>query len=919
MSVDRIAAPRPPDDPAPYRFPVIATIAPVIASVAIWLLTGSAFALVFAALGPVTAVASLVDARFGSRRTKRRELARFLADADRVRDEIAERHARERAELAEMAPSPRELVGDPSADPHRWTATQTVPVALGRGAIPSRVRLDAAPQLPDGPAAQRLGELAAAAADLHGAPVVVDARLGIGVIGPAPIAVAVVRSVAVGVARAVSPADHWCSWSGDEAWMSLLPHPAGPPLTARAPAIAFGPLDEGTPTVLIAHAESEHALPPGCRIVVQCGDEGARILRHPDHDQRRVLRVDLVGRVQATNGAGRLAATAARDGVVSDARALPGTVPLASLLDAIPLAETPTGLSSVPGIDERGPVVLDLVGHGPHAIVGGTTGSGKSELLVSWVLAMAAERAPQQVSFLLVDFKGGAAFAPLEALPHVVGTVTDLDGDGATRALESLRAELRFRERAIVEAGARDVDGTERLGRLVIVVDEFAAMLADQPELHALFADLAARGRALGVHLVLCTQRPTGVVRDAVLANADLRICMRVNNRADSSAVVGTDAAAALPAGARGRGILALPGSEPRQVQFALAAPTDIASIAARWADAPLPRRPWLPPLPDVLEAGESAGFGLLDLPEEQRRAPAVWNPEADGHVLVLGSGGSGKTTALAALAPGAHWCAADPATVWDELVDPPVGVLVLDDADSLLARFPVDHRAAFVERLGLLLRDGPGRGIRLAVGAQRVTPELQSLVALVPQRLYLRHGSRQDVIVAGGSAEDYRADLPPGGGSWRGRRVQVFSTSAPSVGDGAPVLRDLEPGGLAIITSRAETLAARLDGAVTRLAQATDPAEAVRTGGVLVGDVDEWQSRWGALAAVRPHAQVLIDGCSTAEYRAITRSRQLPPPLEGLADVCWRLEPDGSASRVRLPLTTTGARTQARASSSEV
>ena len=107
------------------------------------------------------------------------------------------------------------------------------------------------------------------------------------------------------------------------------------------------------------------------------------------------------------------------------------------------------------------------------------------------------------------------------------------------------------------------------------MVDEFAAMVQDFPELHELFADIAARGRSLGVHLILCTQRPAGVVRDAVLANCTLRISLRVNNRADSTAVIGSDAAAALPRLPLGRAIVCLPGEEPQPVQVAITCDSD--------------------------------------------------------------------------------------------------------------------------------------------------------------------------------------------------------------------------------------------------------------------------------------------------------------------------------------------------------
>src|SRR5258708_36856253 len=113
------------------------------------------------------------------------------------------------------------------------------------------------------------------------------------------------------------------------------------------------------------------------------------------------------------------------------------------------------------------------------------------------------------------------------------------------------------------------------MARLVIVVDEFAAVVSGQPELHELFADLSARGRSLGLHLILCTQRPSGVVRDAVLANVTLRVSLRVTDRGDSIAMLGTDAATRLPQAPRGRALIADGAGVTREVQLALAKPGD--------------------------------------------------------------------------------------------------------------------------------------------------------------------------------------------------------------------------------------------------------------------------------------------------------------------------------------------------------
>ncbi|MFC0198762.1 FtsK/SpoIIIE domain-containing protein, partial [Microbacterium arthrosphaerae] len=256
------------------------------------------------------------------------------------------------------------------------------------------------------------------------------------------------------------------------------------------------------------------------------------------------------------------------------------------------------GLAVVIGVAGADPVVVDLVADGPHAVVAGVTGAGKSELLITWILALCGTYSTEEVTFLLADFKGGTAFDPLAGVPHVTGVITDLDGAGARRAIESLRAELRRREATIAAAGARDiVDPRVPLSRLVVVVDEFAALLADHPELHGLFADVAARGRALGIHLILGTQRAAGVIRDNLLANCPLRVSLRVTDRADSRALLGSDDAALLPGGVAGRGtafVRRAGDAAPQQVRIALSGPDDVARAVGRGGSA-VPERPWLP------------------------------------------------------------------------------------------------------------------------------------------------------------------------------------------------------------------------------------------------------------------------------------------------------------------------------------
>ncbi|MDP3208445.1 MAG: FtsK/SpoIIIE domain-containing protein, partial [Rhodoglobus sp.] len=393
------------------------------------------------------------------------------------------------------------------------------------------------------------------------------------------------RSLAVQLAWSLSPAEHWWA-SGEPEWLAELPHQRKVCATKGA-LYEFGRHDAQGVSVVVAVASSPEDLPGACRVVVDLSGAGARVVRHPNPDRRGAVTLDLVSREQCHRWARRIHADATADGIVAPHSGVPSAVELGPLLRQTDAGGRGT-LACETAVSASGSVVLDLVADGPHAVVGGTTGSGKSELLIAWVLAMAAPRSPADVTFLLVDFKGGSAFAALARLPHTVGIITDLDQAGARRALESLRAELRFRERLLVREGVRSIDETTACARLVIVVDEFAAMLAEYPELHALFSDLAARGRSLGIHLVLCTQRPAGVVRDSVLANADLRVSLRVNNRADSTAVVGSDAAAAIPPHARGRAIVSRGGESGDLVQFALANTDDIDRISQRWSSAPV-------------------------------------------------------------------------------------------------------------------------------------------------------------------------------------------------------------------------------------------------------------------------------------------------------------------------------------------
>ncbi|WP_402466856.1 FtsK/SpoIIIE domain-containing protein [Isoptericola aurantiacus] len=254
---------------------------------------------------------------------------------------------------------------------------------------------------------------------------------------------------------------------------------------------------------------------------------------------------------------------------------LPATVPLAGLVPADDPGRrwaAATGWAVPLGRDAAGePVTVDLVADGPHLLVAGTTGAGKSELLQSLVLGLALTRSPADLALALVDFKGGASFGRCADLPHVVGQVTDLEAGLAGRALAGLRAELRRRERVLAEHRAAALDDAPpgTLPRLVVVIDEFRALADDLPEFLPGLLRVAAQGRSLGVHLVLATQRPAGAVSTDVRANVSTRIALRVVDTADSHDVVETAAAARIPVDRPGRAVLRVGAAPPVVLQCA--------------------------------------------------------------------------------------------------------------------------------------------------------------------------------------------------------------------------------------------------------------------------------------------------------------------------------------------------------------
>ncbi|MDR1426441.1 MAG: hypothetical protein LBJ08_01605 [Bifidobacteriaceae bacterium] len=407
----------------------------------------------------------------------------------------------------------------------------------------------------------------------------------------------------------------------------------------------------------------------------------------------------------------------------------------ARLLDIIPGLDPPSptaieaiwalgGRSTTAQIGEGmdGPFALDLVHDGPHGLVAGTTGSGKSELLQTIVGALATVNTPEAMTFVLVDYKGGAAFKDCENLPHTVGTVTDLDTHLVERALTSLGAELKYREHILGSAGAKDLDDyvelaerrsdLPRVPRLLIVIDEFASLVRELPDFVPGLVNIAQRGRSLGIHLILATQRPSGVVSPEIRANTNLRIALRVTDAAESTDIIDAPEAGAIPKSAPGRAYARLGATslvpfqsgrvggrapdrdaapeeerlEPLvrpMTALTLADPppkrskaksvggdvevTDLKELVQAIGEASArmgfakPRAAYLGPLPEAVTldylieqgAGEAGAvpFGLEDLPASQAQRPISLDLDDFGNMYLVGAARSGRTTALRTIA----------------------------------------------------------------------------------------------------------------------------------------------------------------------------------------------------------------------------------------------------------------------------
>ena len=391
--------------------------------------------------------------------------------------------------------------------------------------------------------------------------------------------------------------------------------------------------------------------------------------------------------------------------------ALSASIPKHVDFDELPFEVTDSneGLRTPIGKDSSGVVHIDLVEHGPHALIAGTTGSGKSEALRTWLLGLCARYSPSRLRLVLVDYKGGSALTPLTVLPHTETVLTDLNLGHSSRALRGLASCIATREAQFAQYAVKDLSQwRERFlqecappppPRILIVIDEFQVLADLHPETLETFSRLAAQGRSLGLHLIYATQHPGASINAHMRANTELRIALRSISDSDSLSVIGSAEAAHLP---RIPGRALLGSGKPVQFAYCRNIEQSIASISKKQSDsigAPL----WCPSLPSQLTRGDldqlhsserGIPIGLIDGIENGTHRCLTWQ---HGNIMMSGSGSSTNKLALLVRS-----CAT---TLSDSLGFPLCGVSIDSGIPNSIASSP-DYVIRDIVDFGVLCED---------------------------------------------------------------------------------------------------------------------------------------------------------------------------------------------------------------------
>lgn len=317
----------------------------------------------------------------------------------------------------------------------------------------------------------------------------------------------------------------------------------------------------------IFYDENQEMLPAGCKKIIRLLDhENGEVIDAADKNMVQKFSYPLVSDASAQKAAFKLAPVYCEE--VSLEASLTKNITLFDLLKIMSVEDIDLkkrweqsqvyhSMAAPLGVKTKDAVVsLDLneKNHGPHGLVAGTTGSGKSEILQSYILSMATLFHPYDVGFVIIDFKGGGMVNQFKNLPHLIGAITNIDGREIDRSLLSIKAELRKRQEFFAEYDVNHIDAYIKLFKrnvakiplphLILIVDEFAELKMDQPDFMKELISAARIGRSLGVHLILATQKPSGVVDAQIWSNSKFRLCLKVQNKEDSNEVLKSPVAA---------------------------------------------------------------------------------------------------------------------------------------------------------------------------------------------------------------------------------------------------------------------------------------------------------------------------------------------------------------------------------------
>lgn len=401
---------------------------------------------------------------------------------------------------------------------------------------------------------------------------------------------------------------------------------------------------------------------------------------------------------------------------------IPGTVPFLDLFDVSSIEEidspkrykenrTDISLRVPVGIAEGNTkLFLDLheKAHGPHGLAAGTTGAGKSELLQSYLISLCLSFSPEDINFFLIDYKGGGTGNYINELPHCAGSISNLSGSDIGRAMKAISSENKRRQTVFSRYGVNHIDAytalyregaaIEAMPHLILIIDEFAELKKEEPEFMQQIISLSAVGRSLGIHLILATQKPAGVVDEKIFSNSRFRLCLKVQDKQDSQDMLKRSDAAYLTrpgqcylqvgndelfrqfqTGYCGMKYIKDRSKTPRTALISASGKRLYPSEAKEYESAPVllkclveyvketvknegmenAKKLWMDELPEAIEgekelvlSSDKILLGMYDDPYRQKQGYMYYDPKEQGHFAAIGGPASGKSTLLMTILP---------------------------------------------------------------------------------------------------------------------------------------------------------------------------------------------------------------------------------------------------------------------------